>query len=160
MQFCKFGRQIEVSQLAEFSIDDLALVDLAIVVARASLVSDILSQYPDTPLVIVHHVANAIESIKDQLNKQKLEEELLQTKQELSQTKQELSQTKEKLNVRSAVAWMAMNTAHWRHTIQGHAINIVDEVELLRRQFRRQTKKRAYRTKTGKNGEISQGYPE
>lgn len=130
------SRQPEAFELAELLIYDLILIDLATVAARAPLLSDIRLQYPGTRLTVVHDVANAIESIKFQLKVQKL--------------KEELEQTKEMLVVRSAVAWMAMNASHWRHTIQGHAINIVDEVALLRRLLRRQAKKERIEQKLAK----------
>lgn len=119
--------QLAASAFVELLIYNLVLVDLATATAQASLVSNIRLQYPKTRLTVVPDVASAIENIKLQLQVQTLE--------------QELEQTKEMLVVRNAVAWMAMNTAHWRHTIQGHAINIVDEVALLRRLFRQGAKK-------------------
>lgn len=73
------------------------------------------------------HWDSAIENVKLQVKLQKLEEEL--------------ERTKEKLDVRSAVAWMGMSSLHWRHTIQGHTITIIDQVAALRRALRPNGKK-------------------
>lgn len=52
--------------------------------------------------------------------------------EELKQTYEELKQTKGLVGARTALAWMGMLSSTWRHAIEGHAINIIDELDLLR----------------------------
>jgi PAS domain S-box-containing protein len=48
----------------------------------------------------------------------------------------QLEQTKEMLVARSAVAWMGMVSATWRHAIEGHAMTIAEELDALRENLR------------------------
>lgn len=59
-------------------------------------------------------------------------EELKRTYDELKHTNDELKHTKGLVGARTAVAWMGMVSATWRHTIEGHAMTIVEEIEHLR----------------------------
>jgi GAF domain-containing protein len=52
--------------------------------------------------------------------------------EELKQTYEELKRTKGLVGARTAVAWMGMVSTAWRHTIEGHAITIQEEIQQLR----------------------------
>jgi signal transduction histidine kinase len=54
---------------------------------------------------------------------------------ELQETLVELRQTRLQVDARSALALMSMATNQWRHIIEGHAININNNVTLLRQEL-------------------------
>jgi signal transduction histidine kinase len=52
--------------------------------------------------------------------------------EELRDTYEELRRTRGLVGSRTAVAWMGMINSTWRHAIEGHAVNILNAVHLLR----------------------------
>jgi len=53
--------------------------------------------------------------------------------EELRDTYEELRRTERLVGSRTALAWMGMISNTWRHAIEGHAVNIVNLIHLLRR---------------------------
>jgi C4-dicarboxylate-specific signal transduction histidine kinase len=53
--------------------------------------------------------------------------------EELRDTYEELRHTKGLVGSRTALAWTGMISSTWRHAIEGHAVNILNAVQLLRR---------------------------
>ncbi|MFN8457502.1 MAG: GAF domain-containing protein [Anaerolineae bacterium] len=51
--------------------------------------------------------------------------------EEVRRRLEELERTKKGLAARTAVAWMGMVSATWRHAIEGHAMTIQEEVDLI-----------------------------
>jgi PAS domain S-box-containing protein len=55
--------------------------------------------------------------------------------EELRRTYEDLKQTKGLISARTTLAWMGLATNHWRHIIEGHAINIRNLVTLLHKEL-------------------------
>lgn len=55
---------------------------------------------------------------------------------------EELDRTKTQVAAQTSLAWMGMASSTWGHAIQGHAINIIDEMVQLRRSIPEETRAR------------------